>query len=1324
MDRIYKVIFALLLLGCGSSENSAENTAVETESETVSNKFVTAMAEDQYGYIWMATTRGLNRYNGHEFTQFYFNNDSISLPANVVKCLLYDSQKRLWVGTATHGVAVYENGQFRKIPSGSSSNFVTQILEDKTGKIIVNTSNDICAYNPETNKLDVKLTYYSKFPNPTVLNLEAIDGHNRLWVATQNDISVYDSDFKLIKKLSMPPVRLIHSLYVNSFGELWLSHSGGLTIVDTDHIAFKPLPAKIESFRGFPVSEISNIFEYNPRSVILKTFQNELYYFDFITHNLIHQSGKDFPFAAPDFEITTIFTDSRNNLWFGSTDKGFEMARKSEKIFNEKYLLENALQGKSIMKIVVSKDKDLWILTSKDGIYKYTVSDGRIEKAALPGPGFGKNGNIFFDSHGYLWVTSNNDVFQCSVNNAAVSILKSFKFDQSMSSIAEDDNGTIWVAGFGEYIYYKKNDTFERKQFYKPGYNFTTGLTKLRSGQIAVSALGRNVFLINPGNLTVQDIAIKPTIKPFLPNVVFEDSNGQIWVASHLNGLFSYSPVTKKIKNYINHKMICNDASGIIEDSQGFLWIPSQNGLSKLDPKTDKAIIYFSEDGTGGNQYNFNALAKDHEGRLYFGGPHGITEINPLKPIPEQSSKLIIEKITSDKHRLFETGLQKDPVDKIQLKNWNNSFNIHYTILNYSQLKNYHYAYKLEGYNDDWTDAGKSRQANFYKIPPGNYVFRVRAGSTNQGESFETSVRIKLLPPWWASPLMLLLYVIVFAGLGYIFFRLYNSWKADRNKTLLAEREKMEALKVNELNFNYFSNISHEFRTPLTMLKGPVTMLSAKKLDPETLNLISIIQRNVDKMLGLVNQFLDFNNLKEGESTLKTTYLDLVPELKRNVDLFSFVAREKKIRLSVEIDTEPVMLYLDRDKFDKIISNVISNAVKYTPLGGSIEISVSMADYSKAIEKHFENISPVTSGLVRIDVTDTGIGIPDKDLKKVFDRFYQVNHHNGLNHYGTGIGLNYSQRLVRIHHGDIAAFQNAEGGTILSIVLPLGREAYSPSEIIAEDDAPALKHDKSWLSTTADVENIVSQKEKILIVDDEPEITYFLNTILSSDYITKCVFDAKEAIQNLETYEPDLIISDVLMPGMSGYDFCQYLKSNMDYSHIPVILLTAKSTTHEQVQGLSQGADAYIVKPFDPLYLIAVIKSQINNRKRVREMLSTTTTTKKMLSEASISPHDKELLKEFYLLMNEELDNTELNIVRITEKLNLSRTKFYYKIKSLTGENPAAFFKTYKLNKAAELIRTGQYNISEIAYMTGFNTLSHFSISFKKQFGVPPSEYQ
>jgi signal transduction histidine kinase/ligand-binding sensor domain-containing protein/DNA-binding response OmpR family regulator len=1326
----FLIAFLIFLLGCNSTQTHLENSAVEVEAETVSNQFVTSFIEDRYGYIWMGTTRGLNRYNGNEFTQFYFNNDSVSLPANTVTSLLYDSQNQLWVGTTTNGVGLYEEGKFKNIEIESSSKFICQILEDKKGRVIVNTSNDICVYNTKTNKFEGKISYFSKFPNPTVLNLEAIDANNRIWVATQTDISVYDENFKLIKKIPTPTARIIHSIFINSFGELWLSHSNGITVIDTEKIAIKPLPENLKSHESLPHTKISNIFDYNKRAVILKTFESEFYLYDFITNTLIHQSHKDFPFRAPDFETTTIFNDSRNNLWFGSTDKGFEMGRKSEKIFNDKFVLENALGGKSIMKIAQPKDKSLWFLTSKEGIFKYNPNDGSIVKVTLPYVNFAKNGNLFFDSEDYLWVVSGNDLFQCNASGTSIKIVKSFKFDESMSAITQDDNGSLWIAGFGEYIYFKRKEQaiFERKQFYEPGYNNTTSLMKLKSGEIGVTALGRDVFMINPNSLTTRAINIKDTatVKPFLPVSMYEDSKGLIWISTHLNGLYSYSPISKKIKSYANSKLACNDISGIIEDNQGYLWIPTQNGLSKLDPSNEKIISYFMEDGTGGNQFNFNALIKDSEGRLYFGAPHGVTEINPIKPIPDQSNKLIIEKITSDKNKLYEISSQKKLGEKVKIKDWNNSFSIHYTILNFSQLKNYHYAYKLEGYNEDWVEAGKSRQANFYKIPPGTYNFKVRASSNNQEDSFETSLTVTLLPPWWCSNSMMLLYFILLSAVSYGLHRLYRSWRSDKEQTLLAETEKQEAIKMNELNFNYFTNISHEFRTPLTMINGPVTMLSTKSFDAETLTLISIIQRNVDKMLNLVNQFLDFNNLKEGETVLKASYSNILPEIKRNIDLFTFVAREKKITLSITAAEEPIMLYLDKDKLDKILSNILSNAIKYTPAGEVIEIAVGVVDFDKKIKEQFENLSADILKLVKIDIKDTGVGIPKKDLKKVFERFYQVKHKNGLNHYGTGIGLNYSQRLVRAHHGDITALQNTHQGTIISIVLPLDETSYSSSEIIADDDLTVhlQKEIQNPLNSTDETLELTQKKEQILIVDDEPEITHFLKTILSVEFTVECVFTAEDAIQKIETFEADLIISDVLMPGMSGYDFCQYLKENIDYSHIPVILLTAKSTTQEQVKGLYQGADAYITKPFDPLYLISVIKSQINNRKKVREMLTTTTTTKKMLSASSISPHDKILLKEFYVLMNEELDNTELNIKKITEKLNISRTKFYYKIKSLTGENPASFFKTYKLNKAAEYIKTGQYNISEIAYMTGFNTLSHFSISFKKQFGVSPSEFK
>ena len=470
-------------------------------------------------------------------------------------------------------------------------------------------------------------------------------------------------------------------------------------------------------------------------------------------------------------------------------------------------------------------------------------------------------------------------------------------------------------------------------------------------------------------------------------------------------------------------------------------------------------------------------------------------------------------------------------------------------------------------------------------------------------------------------------------------------------------------------------------------------------------------------MFKLVNQLMDFNKLENDTLRLSVEQIDVMKALNDICDIFEFNAKEKGVtiyRLGME---DPLMAWTDGDKLEKILSNLLSNALKFTPRGGRIDVSLD-----------------VSGDQVKVSVADTGKGIPEDQKENIFKRYYQLdNQTKAIVNYGTGIGLYYSRRLAELHHGTLTVDNREEGsGAVFTVVWPMTETAYTDEERrpLEGDKTLAVDADLQFASRESGISNPLQNESSeddrptILIVDDDTEIINYMRLLFAKDYRLITCLDADTALDEMRAEEPNLVLSDVAMPGKDGYELCQEIKQDIQLSHIPVILVTAKITAENQVEGLSVGADAYVTKPFDPAVLSALIQSQLKNRERVRKLLTNATTTEEEGVDNALSGQDKHFMEELYKLMEEELSNSELDVTRITKLLLISRTKLYYKIKGLTGETPSNFFRTYKLNRAAELLKSGKYTVSEIADKCGFSTQSHFSVVFKKQYGVTPTEYK
>ncbi|GET33853.1 hybrid sensor histidine kinase/response regulator [Prolixibacter bellariivorans] len=1340
MKRRFVFLFTLLLAfsiyGKGESFNETGFEESPVISNDISNQEVTSFAEDAFGHIWISTIRGLNKYNGYEFHQYFKTNDSLSLCENRIQHLYNDSKNRLWVATV-NGVCRYNDQDcFEQIPIESDSKNAFQFFENNDGKLFLSLNYQICVYEPGKNKFVPVIDSLSWEHSITQC---FVDKSNNIWLVTPHEVRCCSSHTYKIKK-QLKPTRFITFSYLTKDGKLWLASWDHLEIYDTRTETYQSVPKEITNHPVLGKAIITGMYPYNNSSFLIKTQKDGVFLYNKFTGTVVHQSENGFPFEMPNVEITTFFTDSQKNLWIGSYDQGFTVRYSYKERFNNNNYLRSKLDGISVTSVTPDKENNLWIVTRSHSVQIYRNDTKKLQQIPLESlsphwsPFQHRVRKVFVDRENNIWLLSDWLLLKARYHKGKLEIKKDWYFPTGIMCITQDPRGTIWLGGRNENIYVmrKGENRFELFPLYGKGFKFTPKMITLSTGQVLVATFEEDLQLIDPDTWKVSTIPILKYIKSskFIPVSLYEDTVGDIWIGTIANGLFRYS--TKNRKMEALQGTACPDISSITEDALGNIWVGTLYGLSKYDRTTGHFINYYKEDGIGGNQFNEQSVCRLPDNSLIFGGTHGLTFFNPVDITYKRNIPLVFEDLKI--HNKLEHPFVSRNIDKhlsfnpkIDLKHSENSFTISFAALDYCEFERVHYLYKLEGFDKMWIDANNNHEAYYSNVPAGKYTFRVKIYNKERNiNETENSIAVRVRPAPWLSWPAILAYIVILVLILKLSVNTYRRIKTERDKAIQAEREKEQEQRVNKMNMSFFSNLSHEFRTPLTMISGPVSMLcSDETIQGENKQLLSIVRRSVNRMLRLVNQLMDFNKLENDTLKLKVEPTDMINELKRSIDIFHLNAREKGIKLNTYGLEDSYVAWIDSDKLEKITANLISNALKFTPPGGEIDISFDTITRDKAARMFPLTEKDIDIQYAKISVADTGKGIPDDKLEKVFERFYQLNNQsNEFYNWGTGIGLYYAQRLTQLHHGFIKAGNRERGGAVFTFIVPVSEIAYSEEERMApaSDDI-----ETAYIQQTEEQTQVIApppskNKPKVLIIDDDTEIVHYLRSILSVQYHVEYKFDADSAYKSLKVLEPDLILCDVVMPGTDGFEFCRMVKENLSFSHIPVILVTAKATVENQVEGLNTGADAYVTKPFDPSYLVALINSQLNNRKKLQNLLGSTTKGEKIDKEL-LTPHDNSFMTNLYELMENELSNSELNVNRMTEVLKISRTKFYYKVKGLTGKNPNVFFKTYKLNRAAELLNEGKLNISEIADMTGFSTPSHFSVSFKKQFGVSPSEF-
>lgn len=1211
----------------------------------------------------------------------------------------------------------------------------------------------------------------------------ANDSRELMWIGTSAGLNVYDGKSYIqfgydVKDTIALPDDYINVLHLDRKGRMWVGTQNGLAryvgayrfhrIALPEHhnniIAIEDSPEKHDSLTIL-VSDVNQTYRIGDDEKITPSSHS------IQPNNLLAPLPADHSILRkPEEVVTATFRDLGGNLWVGYRNAGVQIISQNRIAYKEANA--NALSDitKGIAMLTMATVGKHVLAGTALRVFAYNDKNGHLEQTlfknlfdSLPKPRqINLNNMVGYDDE-HLWLVSEHQVLSCRINNERIEVL-------AKSPLFKSGLGLGLKVGNHLYVSSEKGCLL-RFEFGKPQpeiihissphFDNETKLAKLNDGNILLFMLGMHLAVLSPETGKIRDmkVADMPQEGSLDPAFAKQDSYGNVWLGTQRDGLY----LMNKKKTRMRRVNILNDVhiQALVEDTKRQVWVTTIRDVFFENFESKRflmnSLLSASQDRDDW-QYFSNSACISPSGDVVLGSSDGC-KFMPPEAMQTNFLRTQAGIHASEMLAIYGVEVEKNNgevlavTDEVaHLHNYtfahdenNLKFNFYYP--NFSRRSALMCQYKLEGYDRDWQVPTYGREAHYAHLPAGTYTFRLRLiSSTDKPALAERKVKITIMhAPWWSSAAWLLYFCIV---LGILFYLNTFYLRARTNHLLLLQeqRELEREKQAKEMNMRFFANIAHEFRNPLTIIAGPLMSLNADKALPETVHrILTHVCMSVNRMLRLIDQMLDFNQLETDELRLRVSEVDAAEELRQQVASFKESARVKGIRLELTIKNGNYHVWLDCDKLEKIMSNLFTNALKYTAPGGIIRIQAS------ADEERLE-----------VSVFNSGQPMAEDKIQNVFKRYYQLSDSQNSRQYGwgTGIGLYYVKRLVELHHGEIyvkniaavsetSSEASLRNGVEFSFSLPTDKSIYNKVEIVAQEKrvmqiplevkseegrAQEVKREegrvKNSLAGKDDSAGNASASGKnlprILIVDDDVDVADYLYHLFASDYEVVNRYSAEEALADLEEVEPDIILSDIIMGEMSGFEFCKTLKGNLSFSHIPVILITAMASMHNQIDGLKLGAVAYITKPFDPAYLKALVKSQLQNMQTLRQRLGESTKTDSLTENVAdtLSPQDRKFMDEVYEMMEKLLAQQDLNVNSMCRDMFISPSKFNYKIKELTGETPGIFFRKYKLNKAAQMLHDGQYSISEVAVLTGFSTAAHFSVAFKKQFGVSPSEYQ
>ncbi len=1340
------------------------------------------MDQDARGFIYIGTNgSGLYKFDGIDYTAYGFIlNDSTSLSNNVVNCPFVDSKERLWVGTE-NGLNLYnrDKDNFIRIPNDKfgiekgENLIIRSLAEGNNGELFIGTYGS-GIYKLNLEDLSISKIFSSELNRDetiTVLDIEA-DNYGKIYAATNLGIQEYDAERNIIKPyyynqdewFSEP----IQSLEIDEDNNIWAgSISNGLF-----KLSQKDRPSsnqrKVENFN------ISNrlffsILSLDDGTILCGTENDGLYHLK-KNGELIHKysSKNRGENSIVSNSIWSLYQDKDRRIWLGYYDKGVGLHDKLYDKFKDlQSVYSNSNPDAQSLSSVTSLTQDslgnFWVAMDGGGLgffEKETKSYTNINKGSTsPFSGLTSDyiQTAFIDSKQNLWLGSweeglfllkkgSNRFINYTIENTANALNSN-----TVLSIDEDSKGTIWIATFHNGL--QSFDPETQKFIYHNTPEFEeVGVPTSDCWKVLVDSedkiwLGTTsgLYLIQrnvDGGFKVESYGEKLAQQygnPITANhilSIYESSDNLIWFGTKGAGLCKYNPKTDSIYwyNRLNGLNLKNIYS-IMESGNNNLWVTGNAGITKINVPTNTFSNYTVNDGLLSNDFIRNAVYKDEEGNIYLGSQKGVDFFNPDSlTANSKENYLYLSDLKLFNKKVLPTQknspLKKviTETDTITLTTDQSVFTIEYSGINYTRPEENEYAYYLEGYENSWNYVGNSRNATYTNLDPGSYTFKLKSAN-NDGKWNEEPLllHINVLPPWWKTNWALFGY-LVFLLFSLILLNKLTQMRVREKQNVKHELERREQEKeLNEKKFQFFTNISHEFRTPLSLIMNPLEEIMEDSRTPLPLAIkdkLRTVYKNTSRLHRLVNELLDFRKLELTPINVKARPIKIYSFAHDIASHFKEEAVQRNIKLDLYSDDHNLVIWADEGMIEKIIFNLLSNAFKATPEDGEISLKL----FSKLKQAKLDLINkedPVD--VLEISISDTGPGIEKDQIDKIFERFYQVENLNRTYFGGTGIGLEVVQNFVVSHRGKIEVESIIGKGTTFKVILPKGKDYLREDEILS-DLKNTLKQNEVFLDSTieeeAHLENIDilngDHSHSLLIIDDNIELRNYLKNQLKDSYKIILAKNGIEGLEKTYEYQPDIILTDVIMPEMDGFEFCKRVKSDAKTSHIPVLMLTAKTRIDDRIEGIGLGADAYMAKPFNMKLLKLRLSQLVSSRQLIYNKYFKVISNQP--SNGDSSSQDKDFMVKLLNYINENIADPDISVESLAEELNLSRSQLYRKIKSQTNYSAIEFIRNCRLLKAKQMIEGGNTNIKEVSFAVGFSTPSYFSKCFKQYFNVLPTE--
>ncbi len=1343
---------------------------------------VYSILQDHYGFIWIGTNgSGLYRYDGIDYKSYkHIINDSTSISSSQINCSYLDSKNRLWVGTEV-GLNLYdrEKDQFKRIAvlSAVEDNApimpISALNEDSEGNLLIG-SFRLGMFKMDLNNFEVEKVEVREADNADPLMVRTIqtDSKGKIYAGTNRGLYVVDGETGVLKRFAfwdkgeLQSIDVaIRSLLVDNADNIWVGAFGnGLYKVKIgDSSVEEPFTMDHYTFSKHPFFTLMPL----PDGTLMCGTENDgLYHIDdngtVLNHYLTNKKDEK---SLLSNSIWTLYLDNDQKIWLGYYNKGVAVYDKLYDKFKDIESLYNnpkSLQISSVTSIVKDATGKLWIAMDGGGIdildmdREDYIHINRASNKDYSGLTSDYIQSLFIDSKENIWAGSwdggiyflkkdSHKFVNYNTNNTQGGLRSN-----TVMSFDEDKEGTIWIGTYHSGLHSFNPKTNRFTHYDSPAF-LDHGITGSSAYKVLVDfqdnlwmGTTEGLFKIVKGEnqelsvVSMVDRMSRESINNSASNYIlslYESTDHSLWIGTKGAGLCNYRPETDTFIWYdtlkgLEEENVCS----VIQSLDGNIWVGGNAGISKLDVEKGVFTNYTKDDGLLSNDFNINAAFRDVNGSIYFGSYQGVNYFDPSRIITntnETSVYLSDFRLFNEKVLPTQEGspLKKviSETDSIVLNHHQSVFTIEYSGINFTRPEKNEYAYFLEGYEESWNYVGKKRSATYTNLDPGHYTFKLKAAN-NDGVWNESplTLSITVLSPWWKTNWALISYIIIFLLGVYLLNKMTQS-RIREKQVIHTEREKrLQEKELDEKKFQFFTNISHEFRTPLTLIINPLRDILQDKslnLPPRIRDKHNTIYKNTDRLYRLVNELLDFRKLELNKVGVRANVLNLHNLAKEVVGHFREEAIERNIHLTLDSDNENLALWADESMLEKIIFNILSNAFKVTPDGGAITIELLSKDEFYSLPLVDKN-NP-TKG-IEIIISDTGPGLEQEEAERIFERFYQVENLNKTYYGGTGIGLEVVQSFVDLHKGKIEVSSEVGSGTTFRIVLPNGKEHFKTNEILKDVKEPdSKKAQESTIDDNLGQETEIELNEAnsaytLLIVEDNGELRNYLKNELRNQYKVLLAKNGKEGLELAKSALPDIIITDVIMPEMDGFEFCKQIKEDIRTSHIPLLMLTAKARIDDRMEGIGLGADAYMVKPFDLRLLRLRLSQLITSRQLIFNKYFS------VISDVPVNKNttslDKDFIEKVLNYINKNIDDPDLSVEALASHLNLSRSQFYRKIKALTNQTANEFLRNIRIERAKQIIENGNTNISEVCYKVGFSTPSYFTKCFKEHFGILPTE--